>query len=81
MSDPSSDIPAFRYDSNLASRIELKWQAQWKDNGVFEAPNPAGELSRGFQDKPKLFVMDMFPYPSGSGLNVGHPQGFIGTDV
>ena len=57
---------------------------RWDDEGTFEAPNPAGPLAdpdgvaaRGR----KLFVLDMFPYPSGTGLHVGHPLGYIGTDV
>jgi len=80
----STDTPAWRYDATLAQDIELRWQATWDENKTFETPNPAGPLadpealkSRG----EKLFVLDMFPYPSGSGLHVGHPLGFIGTDV
>ena len=80
----SSDTPALRYTAALAETIELKWQEWWATNGTFETPNPSGLLgdpelaaSRG----EKLFVLDMFPYPSGSGLHVGHPLGFIGTDV
>ena len=52
--------------------------------GTFLAPNPAGPLADGFDgvaDRPKLYVLDMFPYPSGTGLHVGHPLGYIGTDV
>ena len=52
--------------------------------GTFHTPNPTGRLSAGFEqvaDRPKFFVMDMFPYPSGAGLHVGHPLGYIGTDV
>lgn len=80
----SSDKPPFRYDAELAGRIEVDWQNRWREEHTFEAPNPAGALSEGFEkakDKEKLFVMDMFPYPSGSGLHVGHPLGYIGTDV
>jgi leucyl-tRNA synthetase len=78
------DAPAHRYTAALAREIELKWQEHWDVNGTFEAPNPAGPLAdqttlaeRGR----KLFVLDMFPYPSGTGLHVGHPLGFTGTDV
>jgi len=85
-SDPlSSDRPPYRYDAHLASEIEARWQARWRERGTFHAPNPSGLLSEGFEErgagKPKLYVMDMFPYPSGAGLHVGHPLGYIGTDV
>ena len=73
----------YRYDANLAEEIELKWQARWEKDGTYHAPNPSGPLadSTGRIDLPKLFIMDMFPHPSGTGLHVGHPLGFIGTDV
>jgi leucyl-tRNA synthetase len=77
-------LPPFRYDARLANEIEHRWQAQWAAEGTFETPNPAGSLAKGFgavADRPKLFVMDMFPYPSGTGLHVGHPLGYISTDV
>ena len=80
----SREVPAHRYNAELAGRIELAWQRRWAEQGTFDAPNPSGSLSEGFErvkDRPKLFVMDMFPYPSGSGLHVGHPLGYIGTDV
>src|SRR6202012_1296654 len=63
---------------------ELEWQARWLAGGTFHPPNPSGPFAEGVDrvaDRPKLFVLDMFPYPSGSGLHVGHPLGFIGTDV
>jgi leucyl-tRNA synthetase len=81
---PSPDAPPHRYTALLAGQIETAWQQRWDDEGTFEAPNPVGPLSDGFEavaDRPKLFVMDMFPYPSGAGLHVGHPLGYIGTDV
>ncbi|TFV58537.1 leucine--tRNA ligase [Geodermatophilus sp. DF01-2] len=68
----------------MAQRIELAWQDRWEAEGTFHTPNPAGRLSEGFErvaDRPKYFVMDMFPYPSGAGLHVGHPLGYLGTDV
>ncbi|HEY8545449.1 MAG TPA: class I tRNA ligase family protein, partial [Acidimicrobiales bacterium] len=80
----TSDTPPFRYTAALAEQIETKWQARWEQEGTFHAPNPIGDLSKGFddlRDSPKLYVLDMFPYPSGSGLHVGHPLGYIGTDV
>jgi leucyl-tRNA synthetase len=85
MSDPSaSTTPAHRYNAALANEIEAKWQDRWEKEGTFQTPNPVGDLAEGFaqvEGKPKLFVMDMFPYPSGAGLHVGHPLGYIGTDV
>jgi leucyl-tRNA synthetase len=78
------DAPAFRYDAALANQIEEKWQDRWDAAHTFWAPNPRGPLANGFDavaDRPKLYVLDMFPYPSGSGLHVGHPLGYIGTDV
>ncbi|MFM9112946.1 MAG: leucine--tRNA ligase [Actinomycetota bacterium] len=80
---PDSKVPTFRYTATLANQIESKWQDTWEALGTFEAPNPAGPL--GEPDKvagrEKLFVLDMFPYPSGAGLHVGHPLGYIATDV
>jgi leucyl-tRNA synthetase len=79
-----SDIPEHRYTAALAGQIEAAWQDRWEREGTFFAPNPVGDLSAGFDKvagQPKLFVMDMFPYPSGAGLHVGHPLGYIGTDV
>ncbi len=77
------DAPPFRYTAALAAEIEERWQERWEKEGTFEAPNPAGPLAEPDKvaGRPKLFVMDMFPYPSGLGLHVGHPLGFIGTDV
>src|SRR5262245_16820395 len=60
-------------------QIEPKWQAIWDKRRLFHAPNP-GE--RGFdRAKPKIYVLDMFPYPSGTGLHVGHPEGYTATDI
>ncbi len=59
--------------------FEPKWQGHWEANKTFSVPNP-GEA--GFDaSKPKYFVLDMFPYPSGSGLHVGHPEGYTATDI
>jgi len=76
-------VPAHRYDATMAQRIEAKWQDEWEQAGVFNAPNPTGRLANPDSpraDAPKLFVMDMFPYPSGAGLHVGHPLGYVATD-
>src|SRR3984893_10706323 len=81
--DTGSDIPPFRYTAALAAQIEEEWQAFWEEDGTFRAPTPPGPLAD--PDHPragaeKLFVLDMFPYPSGARLHVGHPLGYIGTD-
>ncbi|GAB2827400.1 leucine--tRNA ligase [Lentzea nigeriaca] len=80
MSTDAAEIPAYRYTAELANQIEKRWQQYWEDHGTYHAPNPAGAL-KGDVPADKLFVQDMFPYPSGAGLHVGHPLGFIGTDV
>ncbi|MCQ3806996.1 MAG: leucine--tRNA ligase [Acidimicrobiaceae bacterium] len=83
MSNPET-TPPHRYDARLADDIETRWQAHWREQGTYHCPNPSGALSAdpsGLADRPKLFIMDMFPYPSGVGLHVGHPLGFIATDV
>ncbi|MFF7988255.1 leucine--tRNA ligase [Kitasatospora xanthocidica] len=75
----------FRYSAALAAEIESRWQDLWEKEGTFHAPNPTGALadpSAGdVAAKPHSFIMDMFPYPSGAGLHVGHPLGYIATDV
>ncbi|MFN3299105.1 MAG: leucine--tRNA ligase [Sediminibacterium sp.] len=53
--------------------IEQKWQEHWKNSGVYTVPN--------ISEKPKYYVLDMFPYPSGAGLHVGHPLGYIASDI
>jgi len=68
-----------RYNAALANALELKWQARWDTEGTFHALNPS---EAGFDPtKPKYFCMDMFPYPSGAGLHVGHPEGYTATDI
>lgn len=54
-------------------QIEAKWQKFWQDNKTFKTPNDS--------PKPKYYVLDMFPYPSGSGLHVGHVEGYTATDI
>ncbi len=71
------DGPSFRYDARLAGEIERRWQERWEREGTFHAANPPG-VPPG---QPKFYLLDFFPYPSGIGLHVGHPLGYIGTDV
>ena len=56
---------------------EPAWQRHWFDHSTFRAANPGEPGS----DKPKFYALDMFPYPSGAGLHVGHPEGWIATDI
>lgn len=74
----SENTPTFRYTAELAQQIELKWQQTWSSEGTFVVPDarPA-EVA----NPEKFYVLDMFPYPSGRGLHVGHPLGYIATDV
>ena len=58
------------YDHN---KIEKKWQKEWETKKVYKTQNTT--------KKKKYYVLDMFPYPSGAGLHVGHPRGYIGSDV
>ncbi len=60
------------------AKIEARWQKYWQDNGTFVQPNPGDD---GFAAADKLYVLDMFPYPSGAGLHVGHPEGYTATDI
>jgi leucyl-tRNA synthetase len=74
----------FRYDAQLAGQIEVRWQDRWERAGTFHSPNPSGSLAAGFErvaDLPKAYVLDMFAAPSGTGIHVGHPLGYIATDV
>jgi leucyl-tRNA synthetase len=80
----ASTTPRYRYDARRANELESRWQDFWEEHRTFWTPNPSGPLTEGFDrvaDRPKLYVLDMFPYPSGAGLHVGHPLGYIGTDV
>ncbi|MDH6284811.1 leucine--tRNA ligase [Prescottella agglutinans] len=77
---PDDSTPQHRYTAELAGRVEKRWQDLWSERGTFNAPNPVGPLA-GEVPADKLFVQDMFPYPSGAGLHVGHPLGYIATDV
>jgi leucyl-tRNA synthetase len=80
----AAEQPPHRYGARLANEIESRWQQRWAEQGTFDSPNPAGPLAAGFPamaGRQKFYVLDMFPYPSGAGLHVGHPLGYIGTDV
>ncbi|MBM7079984.1 leucine--tRNA ligase [Micromonospora humida] len=80
---PAGDIPPYRYTAAMADEIERRWQDTWEREGTFHAPNPTGPLADPGHPRAgaeKLYVLDMFPYPSGAGLHVGHPLGYIGTD-
>jgi leucyl-tRNA synthetase len=79
----TADIPPFRYTAAMASDIEAHWQDYWQEHGTFRAPNATGPLADPKHPRfgaPKFYLLDMFPYPSGAGLHVGHPLGYIGTD-
>ena len=56
-------------------KIEKKWQEYWDENKIFKTPDIIDK------SKPKYYVLDMLPYPSGEGLHVGHPEGYIATDI
>ncbi|MFN3781633.1 MAG: class I tRNA ligase family protein, partial [Candidatus Kapaibacteriota bacterium] len=55
------------------AEIEKKWQNYWEEKGIFKTSED--------YTKPKFYVLDMFPYPSGSGLHIGHPEGYTATDI
>jgi leucyl-tRNA synthetase len=82
--DRRAGEPPFRYNARLAAEIEHRWQDRWRREGTFCTPNPSGPLAAGFErfrGHPKAYVLDMFAYPSGAGLHVGHPLGYIATDA
>ncbi len=79
MPSESQDQTAIRYDASLAADIETRWQTYWDEHQTNKAPNPGDP---GFDaTKPKYYCLDMFPYPSGAGLHVGHPEGYTATDI
>ncbi|MEC8284450.1 MAG: class I tRNA ligase family protein, partial [SAR324 cluster bacterium] len=64
---------------DASKEFEPKWRQHWEAQKIFKTPNPNEE---GFdKQNPKFVVLDMFPYPSGIGLHVGHPLGYIATDI
>ncbi|MGN9791250.1 leucine--tRNA ligase [Streptomyces sp. OZ13] len=83
MNSAAETAAPHRYTAAMAADIEARWQDFWDAEGTYQAPNPSGDLAGDPAQvaRPKKFVMDMFPYPSGAGLHVGHPLGYIATDV
>ena len=82
--EASDQAPPHRYTAALAGQIEGAWQDHWERSGTFHVANPVGSLAPADGSAipaDKMFVQDMFPYPSGDGLHVGHPLGYIATDV
>lgn len=75
------DTPQYRYTAEMAGDLEAKWQRIWDETGAFNADNPSGSLAGDLAEREQYFILDMFPYPSGKGLHVGHPLGYIATDV
>ncbi|HSI92055.1 MAG TPA: leucine--tRNA ligase [Jiangellaceae bacterium] len=81
---PAGEAAPHRYTAAMAAKIEARWQDRWETAGTFRAPNPTGPLAEPDHPaagQPKYFIMDMFPYPSSTGLHVGHPLGYIATDA
>jgi leucyl-tRNA synthetase len=77
-SEPGDQAPRHRYTAALAGRIEGAWQQHWEQAGTFNVANPVGSLAPADGSEvpaDKMFVQDMFPYPSGDGLHFGHPLG------
>src|SRR5216110_4073751 len=78
MSQRNNDRPGVQGSQTVRARyqpqeIEPKWQRVWDEHKTFRTPDSS--------DKPKFYVVDMFPYPSGAGLHVGHPEGYTATDI
>ena len=79
MTSNTDTTKVHRYCAEVANSLETHWQKCWADDDVYAIGNPGEE---GFDSsKPKFYCLDMFPYPSGAGLHVGHPVGYIGSDI
>lgn len=73
---PVGDAPTGEYDYR---RIERHWRDYWLEHGTYRSLTPG---DAGYDpDKPKCYVLDMFPYPSGDGLHIGHPKGYIASEI
>jgi leucyl-tRNA synthetase len=71
--------PTYKYCAEVANELETRWQSNWAQDNLNTIGNPGDD---GFDtSKPKFYCLDMFPYPSGAGLHVGHPVGYIGSDI
>lgn len=81
MSESNTEIFPYRYTVEKAEEIEKYWQNKWEKDGTYNADNPVGNLRGKNADKERFYLLDMFPFPSGKGLHVGHPLGYIATDV
>jgi leucyl-tRNA synthetase len=77
----AASTPPHRYTAELAGGIEARWQQRWAERGTFEVPNPSRSAAAGPDGRGRCYVLDMFPYPSGAGLHVGHPLGYIASDA
>ena len=79
MDSQTEQTNSFRYGAEVANTIESRWQSYWREHNTFQTGNPG---DKDFDpSKPKYYCLDMFPYPSGAGLHVGHPVGYIGSDI
>ena len=76
---PTATIPSHRYNAAIADDIETRWQAAWKSQHAFRTPNPGDKQFDA--NARRFYCLDMFPYPSGAGLHVGHPIGYLGGDI
>ena len=76
MADTKREDKLGLYDSGT---VEGRWQRFWQDNGTFRAFKPGEPGTEA--GKPKYYILDFFPYPSGAGLHVGHPLGYCATDI
>ena len=81
---PSGALSSFAYNAKLAGEIESRWQHRWAEDGTFHSPNPVGPLSAGFDEvkgRANFSSWTCSLTRAGTGLHVGHPLGYIGTDV